>query len=173
MATKANITIHQGSTYVTSINMEDQNDDPIPLTGYTGAAQIRKHFKSESYYDFTVNLDEAQGMAYVFARKYLIQLDLKEKKASLIKDYLKETEFDWSFKYVRIQGNHITFSAGEGFKFASYFGVICKKSKEILWSAKCNSGSYLVEAPKINKNKLYVLDSDKTLYVYEKKEEFV
>lgn len=115
-------------------------------------------------------LDETEDVAYLFARKYLIKLDLKQKKASLIKDYFKDTGFNWSFKYVQIQDNLITFSAGEEFKFPSYFGVIDKESKEILWSTKCNSGSYLVEAPKINGNKLYVSDSENTLYVYEKEE---
>lgn len=56
MATKANLIIDQGSTFNTSINITDENDEGIDLTGYTGAGQIRKTYTSSSYTSITVSL---------------------------------------------------------------------------------------------------------------------
>lgn len=46
MATKANITIDQGSTFFTQINLTDENGDPISLVGYTANSQIRRWYNS-------------------------------------------------------------------------------------------------------------------------------
>lgn len=54
MAIKANIVIDQGTDYTTAINVTDEYDDPIDLTGYTGAAQMRKHYSSSAQTAFTV-----------------------------------------------------------------------------------------------------------------------
>lgn len=48
MATKANLVIDQGSTFSTDLNMTDDNGDPMNLTGYTAASQIRKWYTSVS-----------------------------------------------------------------------------------------------------------------------------
>lgn len=61
MATKANLIIDQGSTYSTTINITDDDDAPIDLTGYTGAAQIRKHFTSTANTPFTVAVGALEG----------------------------------------------------------------------------------------------------------------
>ncbi len=63
---------------------------------------------------------------------------------------------------------YITFSAGEGFQFPSYFGLISRETKEIFWSEQCESGRYLVEAPQLHENKLYIRDSENTLAIFEK-----
>lgn len=54
MAIKANIVIDQGTDYTTAINLTDENDDPIDLTGYIGAAQMRKHYTSSAQTAFAV-----------------------------------------------------------------------------------------------------------------------
>lgn len=46
MATKANITIDQGSSFTTQIDLTDENDDPIELAAYTANAQIRRWYTS-------------------------------------------------------------------------------------------------------------------------------
>lgn len=46
MATKANISIDQGSTFTTTLDLTDENDDPINLAGYTANAQIRRWYSS-------------------------------------------------------------------------------------------------------------------------------
>lgn len=66
MTTKANIVIYQGSSYSTSINIENQNNDSVSLDGYTGRAQIRKHVDSNIHFDFNVNIDANQGIVTLF-----------------------------------------------------------------------------------------------------------
>ena len=54
MAVKANITIDQGTDFATSIDVTDDNGDPTDLSGFTGAAQMRKHYTSSNSYAFSV-----------------------------------------------------------------------------------------------------------------------
>ena len=61
MAIKANLIIDQGSTYSTLINITDENDVAIDLTGYTGAAQIRKHYSSTANTPFAVVISASDG----------------------------------------------------------------------------------------------------------------
>ena len=61
MATKANLIIDQGATFNTVITLTDTNGDPIDLTGYTGAAQMRKHYTSSTATAFSVGLGGANG----------------------------------------------------------------------------------------------------------------
>lgn len=61
MATKANLVIDQGSTYSTTITLTDDDGNPLDLTGYTGAGQIRKHYTSSSYTAFTVVITPLTG----------------------------------------------------------------------------------------------------------------
>jgi hypothetical protein len=61
MATKANIIVDQGTTFSTIINLTDDNGDPINLTGYTGDAEMRKHYTSSNSQSFSVNLGGTSG----------------------------------------------------------------------------------------------------------------
>lgn len=61
MATKANLIIDQGATFSTSINLTDDEDNPVDLTNYTGAAQLRKHYTSSTYTSFVVTLGGNTG----------------------------------------------------------------------------------------------------------------
>lgn len=54
MAIKANLLVDQGSTFVTTLNITDSDDNPLDLTSYTGAAQLRKHHTSSNSTSFTV-----------------------------------------------------------------------------------------------------------------------
>lgn len=54
MGAKANIIIDQGTDFSTSITVTDDNGNAQDLTGYTGSAQIRKHYNSSTATDFTV-----------------------------------------------------------------------------------------------------------------------
>lgn len=62
MAIKANLIIDQGTDYETSINVTDDDDIVIDLTGYTGQAQMRKHYSSVSYYSFDVTIHGPAGV---------------------------------------------------------------------------------------------------------------
>lgn len=56
MAIKANLSIDQGASYATRLNLNDKFGNPVDLTGYTGAAQMRKHFSSSNATSFSVTL---------------------------------------------------------------------------------------------------------------------
>lgn len=62
MAIKANLIIDQGANFETSINVTDDYDNAVDLTGYTGAAQMRKHYTSITYYTFNVAIDAISGV---------------------------------------------------------------------------------------------------------------
>lgn len=57
MAAKANIVIDQGTDFSTSITVTDDAGDPVDLTGYTASGQVRKHYTSNTSYDFTMSFD--------------------------------------------------------------------------------------------------------------------
>lgn len=88
MATKANLVIDQGATFSTTITLTDNNGDPIDLTLYTGAAQMRKHYTSSSATSFTVTLGGTNGTialsltanatANVSAGRYLYDVELTD-----------------------------------------------------------------------------------------------
>lgn len=56
MATKANMVIDQGSTFATAIEIIDDNDEAVILTGFTARGQIRKHYSSSNSVSFTTTL---------------------------------------------------------------------------------------------------------------------
>lgn len=57
MAIKANIVIDQGTDFSTEINVTNNDGDPVNLTGFSAAAQLRKHYTSSSFTPFTVALN--------------------------------------------------------------------------------------------------------------------
>ena len=61
MATKANLIIDQGTTFSSTVTLTDTNGDPIDLSDYTGAAQMRKSCTSSSQTAFTVALGGSNG----------------------------------------------------------------------------------------------------------------
>lgn len=65
MAVKTNLIIDQGSSFNTTLNVVNSEGAPFNLTGYTGAAQMRKTYTSSTAYDFTVAIGDALGGALV------------------------------------------------------------------------------------------------------------
>lgn len=61
MAIKANLLIDQGSDFSTEIDVLDDNGDPVVLTGFTGAAQMRKHYTSSTSTAFNVSINASDG----------------------------------------------------------------------------------------------------------------
>ena len=61
MALKANITIDQGTSFATTIDVTDEEGNLIDLTGFTGAAQMRKHYTSVTSTSFTVSISASLG----------------------------------------------------------------------------------------------------------------
>jgi hypothetical protein len=58
MATKANLVIDQGTDFLTTITLTDDDGDPIDLSNYSGAGQIRKYYTSSNAVNFSVTADE-------------------------------------------------------------------------------------------------------------------
>jgi hypothetical protein len=56
MATVANIFIDQGSDYSNIVTVTASNGQPLNLTGFTVASQIRKSFSSSVAYNFTASI---------------------------------------------------------------------------------------------------------------------
>lgn len=61
MATKANLFIDQGTNFSTTISIANMDNESISLAGYSGAAQIRKHYSSANSVSFDVSIDETNG----------------------------------------------------------------------------------------------------------------
>lgn len=113
--------------------------------------------------------DKKKNKIYLLAQNYFFEIDTRGKESFLTKDYNQKSELEWYFKDSRIYGDFITFSGANSLgRFPMVAGVIDKNTKEILWTIKCEPGIYFEEAPQIKDNKLYILDSTKTLHIYEK-----
>ena len=60
MATKANITIDQGTEFNTEIVLTDDSGNPLDLSQYTGNAQMRKSYSSSTAISFDVVLQQGK-----------------------------------------------------------------------------------------------------------------
>lgn len=88
MATKANITIDQGTTFSTTLNLTDENGDILNLSGYTANSQIRKWYTSSNAVSFTttVNTDvgtielslTANQTSSMTAGRYVYDVEIKD-----------------------------------------------------------------------------------------------
>jgi hypothetical protein len=59
MAQKLNLIIDQGSSFSTSFTVNDDAGEPINFSGYSGSAQIRKHYTSTNSVSFTVTANSS------------------------------------------------------------------------------------------------------------------
>lgn len=61
MAIKANLFIDQGATYATQLALTDTDGTAVNLTGYTAAAQMRKHYTSSNAVSFNTTISAESG----------------------------------------------------------------------------------------------------------------
>jgi len=62
MATKANLVIDQGSTFLVELDLKDENGDVLQLGGYTANSQIRKWYTSANpAASFSANINVSNG----------------------------------------------------------------------------------------------------------------
>jgi len=93
MATKANIVIDQGSTFASSIDILDDNDEPVVLNNYTARGQIRKHYSSTNSVSFTTTLSNgslvisltAAQTANIVAGRYVYDLELVDPSNTVLR----------------------------------------------------------------------------------------
>lgn len=63
MASYANIAVDQGASFETMITLEDSNQDPIDLDGYLVHGQVRRTYKSDISFEFSVTIaNSAEGV---------------------------------------------------------------------------------------------------------------
>jgi len=61
MAIKSNLVIDQGSSFSATLTVTDVNNDPIDLTSYTAAAELRKWYTSNSSVSFSTSSGNSSG----------------------------------------------------------------------------------------------------------------
>ena len=76
MATISNLYVDAGSTYSNIITVSSSNGQPLNLTGYTVASQMRKSYSSSQAYAFTASIYDA-----ITGR---IRLQLTDEQSALI-----------------------------------------------------------------------------------------
>jgi hypothetical protein len=93
MATKANIVIDQGSTFASSIDILDENDEPVILSNYTSRGQIRKHYSSTNSVSFTTTMSNgslvisltANQTANIVSGRYVYDIELVDPGNTVIR----------------------------------------------------------------------------------------
>ncbi len=116
-------------------------------------------------------LSASENKAYLLVQNCMFELDLLKKQSILIKDFNVSSDKEWYFKRSRLYYNYITFSgANVAGKFPMVVGVIDRKTNEIVWSVRSQPGVYFEEAPQLKDDKLYVLDSNKNLHIFEREQ---
>lgn len=93
MAIKANLLIDQGATYATKLNITDTNGSAVDLTGYTAAAQIRKHYTSSNSVSFNTSIQTGTGAvilqlsanatANIAAGRYVYDVELTDSSGKI------------------------------------------------------------------------------------------
>jgi hypothetical protein len=84
MATKANLVIDQGSTFASSIDILDENDEAVNLLYYSARGQIRKHYTSTNAVSFTTTVSNgsiiisltANQTANMVSGRYVYDIEL-------------------------------------------------------------------------------------------------
>lgn len=61
MASKANIYIDQGSSYETTVQLQDNDGNNQDLTGYSAAGKLRKHYTSSNSTSFSTSITTGTG----------------------------------------------------------------------------------------------------------------
>ena len=99
MATKANLIIDQGASYITQVNVTDDSGNIVDLNGYTGVSQIRKTYTSLTSTPFTVTLGGAQGTislaltanssANLVAGRYVYDVELTHTSSNVVSRVLE------------------------------------------------------------------------------------
>lgn len=60
MAKRVNLIIDQGTTFSSTFELVDDFDDALIVNDFTARGQIRKHYSSNSYTNFTCTLTDGQ-----------------------------------------------------------------------------------------------------------------
>lgn len=67
MAVFANLFIDQGSTFTSTVTVEDANDNLVNITNYVTRGQIRKSYTSTTATNFTATITDATNGEFTIA----------------------------------------------------------------------------------------------------------
>jgi hypothetical protein len=93
MALKANLVIDQGTTFASSIEVLDENDDAVDLQNYVARGQMRKTYSSSNAVNFTtttntgmlvISLTAAQT-ANIVAGRYVYDVELVDTQNTVVR----------------------------------------------------------------------------------------
>ena len=106
MAVYANLTVDQGTDFSSSVDVTDSDGDPVPLTGYSVAGQIRKHYNSSTKVDFVATVSNATAG--------IISLSLSEATTNAMKAgrYVYDVEIDLSGTKTRVLEGQLEVTPG-------------------------------------------------------------
>ena len=76
MAAYVELTIEQGANFTSQVIVKDENNNPINLTGYSAAAQLRKSHYSVSATNFEVELTEPVSGQITISLNYSVTANL-------------------------------------------------------------------------------------------------
>ena len=106
MAVYANLTVDQGTDFSSSVDVTDADGDPVSLTGYSVAGQIRKHYNSSTKVDFTATVSNATAG--------IISLSLSAATTNAMKAgrYVYDVEIDLSGTKTRVLEGQLEVTPG-------------------------------------------------------------
>lgn len=87
MAYDVDLLIEQGADYSIKVQLTDDAGEPLVLSGYTAAGQLRRHYTSSTSYDFTVTLFSDTVESYV-----LLELSNEDSAAIPAARYVYDVE---------------------------------------------------------------------------------
>ncbi|MDJ1472540.1 hypothetical protein [Xanthocytophaga flava] len=122
-------------------------------------------------------LDEKQGLVCFLATRYYLEFDLAKLQIHRIKNFTTgHADTDWNFGMTHtFTEEYVYFTANQGRSsgFTQLVGVLNRASLQVEWYQNLGTDQQsrfwsLNQAPQVSENKLYVLDSEGTLHIFER-----
>jgi len=93
MALKANLVIDQGTTFASSIEVLDENDNAVQLQNYVARGQMRKTYSSSNAVNFTTTTNTgmlvisltASQTANIVAGRYVYDVELVDSQNTVVR----------------------------------------------------------------------------------------
>lgn len=93
MALKANLVIDQGTTFASSIEILDENNEAVDLTNFSARGQMRKHYTSSNSVSFTTTMSNgmlvisltAPQTANIVAGRYVYDVELVDSSNTVVR----------------------------------------------------------------------------------------
>lgn len=95
MATKANIVIDQGTTFSTTLELTDENDDLYDLSNYTANSKMKKWYTSTNSVEFSTAINNdtseitlsltAEQTDLIEAGRYVYDVEIVDNSGTVIR----------------------------------------------------------------------------------------